>query len=207
MKLKLSQEELAKTWIISDPHFGHRNCAGPECSVWSSGYRTFKNEHDMDEELLWQINRLVQPDDILINLGDWCMGRKGSKYYRDRINCRTIHHVNGNHDRSKDIRKAGFTTVSDYLEIHSKDVLVCMSHYPMLVWNRHHRGAYMLHGHCHNSLVLKGADIYKRKILDVGVDSAYHLTGEYRPFKLLEALDLCNKEIIAVDHHNEKTND
>jgi hypothetical protein len=38
--------------------------------------------------------------------------------------------------------------------------------------------------------------------MDVGVDVAYRMFGEYRPFHLNEIIDIMSKKIISpVDHH------
>lgn len=55
-----------------------------------------------------------------------------------------------------------------------------------------HNGKVMITGNCHGSIdeINKKMDV---KRLDVGVDSAYKLYGEYRPFRLKEVIDLANK--------------
>lgn len=163
----------------------------------------------MNSELIDQINYNVQPDDVLIHLGDFSFAGGSPRLFRERLNVSTIHLVLGNHDKLRPKDKSSFTTISDYLELNIGKDKFCMSHYPMLVWNKHHHGSYMLHGHCHSSLMRYGNSIYERRILDVGVDSAYDYFNCFRPFNLkddvLEILQ--DKPMKFIDHHNKKTND
>jgi len=57
---------------------------------------------------------------------------------------------------------------------------ITMSHYAGRVWNRCHYGSWQLFGHSHGKL-----HPWERQ-LDVGVDSAAELLGEYRPFSFEE---------------------
>ena len=76
-----------------------------------------------------------------------------------------------------------------------------MSHYAHRVWNKSHHGVMHLYGHSHASI----ADDWG-KSMDVGVDNAYKLLGEYRPFALTEVISILeSREIGIVDHHNNKT--
>jgi hypothetical protein len=60
----------------------------------------------------------------------------------------------------------------------------------------------MLYGHSHDSLADSGC-----RSMDVGVDSAKRLLGEYRPFELAEVLSTIGGRAIGyVDHHNSATN-
>ncbi len=73
----------------------------------------------------------------------------------------------------------------------------------MRVWLGSHKGYYHCYGHSHGSLESKPWG----KSMDVGIDSAYRLFGEYRPFSLEEVVEILDKrKIEIVDHHNESTN-
>lgn len=76
-----------------------------------------------------------------------------------------------------------------------------LSHYSHRVWNGSHRGVIHLYGHSHGSLPGLG------KSMDVGVDVAYKIFGEYRPFNIKEIFEIMkDKKVHFTDHHNEKTN-
>jgi hypothetical protein len=50
-----------------------------------------------------------------------------------------------------------FTQVNDLLTIEVKDnesyQPIALCHYPLLSWDRQYYGAWMLHGHCHGTLI------------------------------------------------------
>lgn len=145
-------------FFTSDTHFGHYNiikfCSRPFLSV----------EH-MDEAIISNINRLVQPNDTLYHLGDFSFRAPlGMSYYRDRINCKNIHLILGNHDVIKIQDKRLFSTISDLKQIKANKKKIIMCHYAMRVWNSSHHGSIHLYGHSHNTLPRT------EKSFDVGVD-------------------------------------
>lgn len=195
---------MSNIWFTSDLHFGHTNITGPTLSKWKGGYRTFSSVHEMDTELLKQLNDRVQQDDRLYFLGDFSFkGSNNIKHYRDRIVCKDIRFVKGNHDKRGQIVDV-FGHCYDYLE---EDVIVgvkfCMMHYSMRIWNKSHHGKSIhLYGHSHSNL----EGIEWGKSMDVGVDNAYRLFGEYKPFSLDEVMKIMDKrEVKTVDHHTKKT--
>jgi calcineurin-like phosphoesterase family protein len=91
-----------------------------------------------------------------------------------------------------------FSSVQHYKEINVGKQKICMSHYAQRVWNKHHRGAIHLYGHSHSSL----EQLPWGKSMDVGIDNAFKLYGEYVPFSLTDILDIMGKrEIKIIDHH------
>jgi hypothetical protein len=71
------------------------------------------------------INSAVGQDDILFHLGDWSFGGfEMIEQFRNRINCKNVHIILGNHDHHierdrEDIRRL-FTSVNQYLELEVK---------------------------------------------------------------------------------------
>lgn len=196
---------MRNVWFTADTHFGHANIAlytkrdfcmeGSDLEVanqiWSGDRQKGRwspspdSVMRMDEHLLGMINEFVAEDDILWHLGDFCFWNKNSSrdahWYLSRIRCRNVCLVAGNHDQ-KETRDA-FGECCDYKEIkvHSKDVI--MSHYAMCFWNRSHYGSWMLYGHAHGSAERwLDENMPGRTSMDVGVDNARKLLGEYRPF-------------------------
>ena len=69
-------------------------------------------------------------------------------------------------------------------ELRSEHGIMTLCHYPVEDWRDMNRGTYHLHGHCHGSRRRVG------RRLDIGVDSAIDLVGEYRPFSLDEVHEI-----------------
>ena len=88
-------------WFTSDTHYNHKNiCRG--ISTWANKETTtrdFLTLEKMNHAMVNSINSLVMPDDILYHLGDWSFGGIESIWqFRERIICKTIHLIPGNHD-------------------------------------------------------------------------------------------------------------
>lgn len=108
-----------KEYFSSDFHFGHKNII-KYCN------RPFKTLEQMDNTIINNINSRIKPEDHLFFLGDFCF-RSGSgrgegepnkaKYYQDRINCKNITYVAGNHDRNNSLKTC------------IEDITIKMSHY------------------------------------------------------------------------------
>jgi calcineurin-like phosphoesterase family protein len=84
----------------SDWHLGHFN-------IIKYCKRPFSSLKEMDETIISNCNRIVQPEDTLFFLGDFCLSksseaseapRKAFDYYRSQIKCKNIIFVGGNHD-------------------------------------------------------------------------------------------------------------
>lgn len=98
--------------------------------------------------------------------------------------CGKIILVLGNHD-SKAIKDkkyySCFHKVIDYAELSFKDSskeindFFCLSHYPMLRWNKSHYNSMMLHGHSHSNVNHLNVGL---KRLDVGYDSKMMLYNQ-----------------------------
>jgi len=164
-------------FFISDTHFGHRNIV-LGTSQWTdkSGCREFQTVEEHDQKLIDGINWVVQPEDELWHLGDFSFGGKDKiKEYRDRLNCKTIHIVYGNHDHhiQQDWKKYGFASGQHYKELMVGKLPVVLMHYPIESWHQQERGAVHLHGHVHGKL--QGTRINR---FDVGYESTNWLTAE-----------------------------
>lgn len=137
--------------------------------------------------------------------------------YREQINCKTIHVIWGNHDdklkyaRNKSEVDRLFTTTQDTAMIAIAEdgeywindgvdraisggaVGVYLNHYINAVWPGSHNqpGTLHLYGHTHAAAEEKSeAAMPGRRSMDVGVDNAARLFGEYRPFTWEEIKDM-----------------
>lgn len=202
---------MKNVWFTSDTHFGHlriplyskREFCLSESElivakqIWED--RTQRNNRwhpseesisRMDEYLIDRINENVDQNDILWHLGDFCFWKNHNlfqftKSYRDRIRCKNVFLVAGNHDSAE--TKKVFDGYFDYKEIkvHSKNIV--LSHYAHCFWNRSHYGSWMLYGHAHSSAEhWLDQNMPGRLSMDVGVDNAFRLLGDYRPFSFQE---------------------
>lgn len=150
--------------------------------------------------------------------------------FRSKLNVNTIHLMYGNHDEhikanktvsgvmfdpigqiidgtlTPDLVEDGygevrfqdiFTSVHDVLEFKIGNQNFFGSHYPHLSWNHDGKGTIMLHSHNHGSLNQFNEQV---KRLDVGIDSAYMILGEFRPFSHDEVLEI-NKFKNVKGHH------
>ena len=187
-------------WFSSDWHFSHKNITGPTVSKWKSGYRDFKSIPEMNDTIFNTINKYVKWDDTLYFLGDFAFSDpKKIPEYRNRINCQNIHFIYGNHDeyiRENEKLQELFTSVKDvdFFSVNHQNFFI--SHYAHRVWPGSHRGTIHLYAHSHDSIPDFG------KSMDIGIDVAYRMLGEYRPFSITEIIDIMNKKDISeLDHH------
>lgn len=130
---------MAKTWLITDTHFGHdkmvQYCGRPE---------------DFSSIILNNLLKIVQPDDTLIHLGDICIGQDVLWHQRLAIiDCRKIL-VRGNHDHKSDSWYMSngwdFVCNSFTTKFIGKDLL--FSHEPLPIVDNNLN----IHGHFHNTL-------------------------------------------------------
>lgn len=171
-------------------------------SNWKAGYRDFNSVTEMNETIIQTVNQYVKWDDTLWFLGDLCFGdHRLTPRWRERINCRTIHWIKGNHDKHADEYPAAFESIQDYWQgkLDNHEFVLC--HYAFRVWRGSHKGFYHCYGHSHASLEHSP----NGKSMDVGIDNAYKMFGEYRPFSLDEVVSILNKREVAFhDHHSPK---
>lgn len=159
---------MGRIWVTGCSHFNHRNICGPQLSTWESGFRNFSSLEEMNDCIIENYNSVINQNDELYHLGDFAFGDKSKiPYLRNRIRCRNIHFIYGNHDRA--IKKVKhyhqlFSTVRDYKEIRHNKVLVSLFHFPIASWNDMENGAISLHSHTHGTWPRVG------RRMDVGVD-------------------------------------
>lgn len=208
--MKLNSKD-RKIWFTSDTHYWHKNITFGE-SVWDNkekNCRKFDTTPEMSRHMVTQINKYVGEDDILFHLGDWSFGGIENIWnFKKQLKVKEIHLLIGNHDHHikrnlilPNVRRVEpysrileegkpisgeypdyvesqtlFTSVNDILDIEIDGIGIQMLHYPMHSWNTRHGKTYHLHGHTHGNI----ETIEHR--LDVGIDSAFNIYGEYKPF-------------------------
>lgn len=172
-------------YFIADPHFGHHN-------IINYCERPFDDVHQMNKTIIDNINNVVQYDDTLYVLGDFCFKSKKPVEYRSRINCNTVHIILGNHDKERDFLETPnvFASVKFVDEIIYCNQRIFLSHYPHRSWPASHKGSFHLYGHVHSKL--NEEDVKSNRFtLDVGVDNNINYNkpfGEPWSFKEIQKL-------------------
>lgn len=130
-----------KIFIIADTHFGHEN-------VIRFCNRPFRSVDDMDKVLIKNWNAVVAPQDTIIHLGDFMLGRKERcREIIKQLNGKKIL-IKGNHDHWSDefYRGAGFSYVSKFPILYNNFFL--LSHAPLQLSET--TPYFNYYGHIHN---------------------------------------------------------
>ena len=199
-------------WITSDTHYSHKNiCRGvtawrtPEGGIPINQTRDFPTIEKMNSSIVNNINEVVGQDDMLIHLGDWSFGGfEQIREFWDRIICKNIHLVLGNHDHHIENNRDGsqglFKSVSHYNTLEIGPFKFRLMHYPISSWDGLGKGVMHLHGHCHLPNNLK---LSRGQRMDIGMDGH----PEFRPYNVYrEVVPLLRNrpkvsEIGDYDHH------
>ena len=216
--MKITLQPHQRIWFTSDTHYKHSNiCRGT--SNWPEGSKTrdFDTLDKMNDAMINNINHLVGEDDILFHLGDWSFGGfENIQEFRDRLICKNIHLILGNHDHHIENDKGGvralFASVNHYVRLEltipnvpneinpaktiKKTFVLC--HYPIASWHDMNRGVIHLHGHVHLGPHNK---LHTGKAMDVGMDGNY-----MDPYSLQEIARIMRDRpvkclVLPNDHH------
>jgi calcineurin-like phosphoesterase family protein len=195
--LNITLKKEQKIFITSDTHYNHTNiCRGttqwrtPENEIPVPDTRDFKTLTEMNDTIVNGINDNVGADDILIHLGDWSFGGFQSiKEFRERINCKNIHLIYGNHDHhirnNRDNCQSLFTTTASeellVLKVNNKEYKFILYHFPISSWDGLRKGVIHLHGHVHLSNEHKFG---LGKKMDAGVDGSIN----YTPYDIVNTI-------------------
>jgi calcineurin-like phosphoesterase family protein len=202
-----------KVWITSDTHFGHKNiCRGvtgwrlPDGSIPIDKTRDFDSIGEMNDAIVNNINSVVGQDDVLIHLGDWSFGGfENIKIFRDRIVCKEIHLILGNHDEHIEKNRENiqdlFSSVNHYTKLMYNSETLVLMHYPIDSWDGLNKGHIHLHGHCH----LPQQKVFgKGRRMDVGIDGNLFFT----PYSLDNVIKIVKMREIRSnmddDHHTDE---
>lgn len=171
--MPVSGDKSSRWFFTADCHFGHANiikyCKRPfltseeRAMVDLIGRGTIPADefkipwsavHQMNNQILDSINAVVQPDDNLVIVGDFCFDNhsrigEATRKYRDLINCKNVYMILGNHDNRKACQEV-FTACYDSYLFNIGGQLVFASHYPVRSWNKASHGAWSVYGHVHN---------------------------------------------------------
>ena len=139
---------MSRTWVYSDPHFGH---AGITKFVNYDGtkVRPWDDVEEMNEALVLRYNTVVKPEDRVYILGDFAMTPANFRKFMPRLMGRKVL-VPGNHEPKKFDRMCNEFGVEIRGYVVKKGFI--MSHIPI------HEGSLSrwelnIHGHLHNNYV------------------------------------------------------
>ena len=191
-------------YFTADTHFGNAGVSRCMRRLDALGALMETPEHH-DPFIINQINKTVGEDDTLYILGD--LSDNCAAYYLKKLTVKDIVLIAGNHDdttgdpfmrnRWEDTRTV---TVSDHKGGKFFSMQTILSHYPHMFWDGSHRGYFHLYGHVHGMREDTLDSIYpQRRSMDVGLDNAFKVLGEYRPFSEQEIWD-----ILSVRHGHDK---
>jgi calcineurin-like phosphoesterase family protein len=171
----------------------------------------------MNDTIVNNINEVVGENDILIHLGDWSFGGFDKiEEFRNRIICKNVHLVLGNHDhhieRNKDNIQRLFSSVNHYINLDvrrpslmkkgemDKFKFVLM-HFPIASWDGMNDNVMHLHGHVH---LPKHQRINEGRAMDVGVDgNDMYPLGIFGVIHLLKNQPI-KKLVLPKDHHERR---
>ena len=220
MKIKLNK---GRIFFTSDTHYAHTNICR-SVSNWRdengnvpiNQTRDFKSLDHMNDYIVNSINGKVGEDDTLFHLGDWSFGGFDNiEEFRNRINCKNIHLILGNHDhhieRNKNDIQRLFSSVHQYLrlqvsvmpgtKLYAGEVDLVLMHYPIASWHNMNDGVIHLHGHVH---LPPDKKLAAGKAMDVGCDG-----NDMTPYSLGQIMKIMQTQPIAKlslpqDHHEER---
>ena len=175
-------------FFTSDQHWGHAN-------ILESCQREFSNITAHDTELIRAWNSVISEDDVVYHLGDVTLKNAAfaSQVFQQLNGSIHVLAYPWHHDsrwlKTPQQSKNGPVDIEPPIVVMEHMIKgadgwlpIILCHYPFEVWDRKHYGAVHLHGHSHAGL----QRVPNR--LDVGVDMAFRLLGNYRPFRIEEAL-------------------
>jgi calcineurin-like phosphoesterase family protein len=163
------------TYITSDTHFGCK-------SLVKRTRQRFSSVDEHDESILDSINSMCKRGDHLYIVGDFCW--KNPAHWRSKIKCRHVVLVLGNHDKvNASILVFGAAKTKYWVDTRVGGTHVFLAHLPHAHWHKSHRKSVHLYGHTHSAREVELDQKYPgRRSMDIGVDNAYRVMGEYRPF-------------------------
>jgi calcineurin-like phosphoesterase family protein len=153
--------------------------------------KVFATIEEMNDHLIGETNRVVKPGDLLIHAGDFCWKASRVGHFRARINVRQIHVARGNHDAPSLAKHVSVMELILFkkFEVNGERLHVHVEHRPCLSWDKKQHGGIHTYGHSHGLFEDVLNNLWPgRRAMDVGVDHAFRLTGEWRPLSLDEVL-------------------
>jgi calcineurin-like phosphoesterase family protein len=194
------------TYLSSDPHLDRKGN--------NTLNRPFSTVEEMSETIVDEYNSRVKRNDRLIIAGDFSF--RDAAYWRQKIRCRHITLILGNHDRRQvSIQVFGEKNVREQYDTKCCGHPMWISHYPTLYWPKSHYGSFHGYGHVHDMRTdtierlfpaypkpLQWMPSFANRLLgplsfgpairslDLGPDCAHRLMGKWTCFSEQEVYDI-----------------
>lgn len=139
---------MSRTWVYSDPHFGHGNIC-KFTNYDGSPLRPWDDVNQMTDDMIRWYNEMVHPEDRVYILGDVAMTPRAFRDSLSRMMGRKVL-VPGNHEPKR------FDKIAQELDIEVRGYVIkkgfIMSHIPIHPGSMG-RWQLNIHGHTHNNPV------------------------------------------------------
>lgn len=186
---------MCEIWMTADTHLDHANIL----EHMPLRGEAFRNIHHMEDAFINTINELVKPKDLLIIAGDFCWRAGKCGHFRQRLNVREIYVARGNHDAASLAKHVSRMEHMLFLKLAGNHFHI--QHYPCLSWGKMQHGGIHCYGHSHSLLEETLDELWPfRNSMDVGIDAALQLTGQFRPFHIDEVIARCSNDSGRIDH-------
>ena len=185
---------MQQTWFTSDLHLSHKLCTNT---------RGFSSPEEMNKKI-YEMFDVVHKGDYVYILGDVGWDPNDVKVFLDFLIMKKkvakIVIIEGNHDRNW----IGKFILHPRVEIHQTMTLhsqpkngynaIFLSHYPQIIYDKSHYGAYQLHGHGHK-------DTSDRPMLDaLQMGKRLNVNCELNDYKLWSRDDI--EKVMATKPNN-----
>jgi len=186
-------------WFSADGHYDHDN-------ICKYAERPFSSTFHMNMGMVASWNHVVDHDDKVIYAGDFTLGNKEiARRYFSMLNGHIIVLGDPEHHDHRwvphSLGPSNFYSGSGHQVVISREIYhvprfeedrlpIVVCHFQMATWHKKHYGAWHLYGHSHTR-----GDRGSDNSLNIGVDNAAVLLGEYRPFHLDEVRELIRGQV------------
>ncbi len=148
---------MSNIWFVSDTHFNHKNILTFTIDDRGTLLRPeFSSVEEMDETMIENWNRVVQPTDKVYHLGDVGFNEKRLAEILVRLNGKK-RLLLGNHDSYKmSFYSQFFKKIAIWRKFSTDLVKIpfVATHVPILLANDHHvDGNFNVHGHVHEKII------------------------------------------------------
>ena len=183
------------TYFTADWHLDHD-------AILRHANRPFANTEEMADVFFQHTNAVLSRGDQLWMLGDFCWRASNAGKWMARFNRGVqIHVALGNHDAgslrkyvssAQDMACRMFSVGDGKGECGNgsdSKIKIHLCHYPLFSWRAREHGSYHLYGHSHGMSERVLNELFPERLaMDVGIDVAWRVLGEWRPFAIDEVV-------------------